>query len=121
MLIMTANEEASTPDAPLMPQNQGAGVRSMEDTSAIPVGKPHPIKNPPGAMAVTATAARIASSLPSRSCALADSKPGKTRKYAPTTSAQIASLDVVRNGNPSDTRLPMPVARMSENRTMLNE
>ena len=65
MLVRTAMLPASTPAAPLMPQNQGVGRRLICATSRIPVGKPKPIRNPAGARIATASAARSARSAPS--------------------------------------------------------
>ena len=42
-LVDTAATEASTPAAPLIPQNHGVGFWSTRETSLIPVGKPNPI------------------------------------------------------------------------------
>ena len=48
MLVSTATLAASTPAAPLMPQNQGVGFLSIADTSRIPVGNPKPMRKPAG-------------------------------------------------------------------------
>ena len=47
-LSMTASTDASTPVAPLMPQNQGIGSLSTAPTNFIPVGKANPRRKPSG-------------------------------------------------------------------------
>ena len=44
LLQSTAKEDAKTPAAPLMPQNQAVGLRSTAVISRIPLGKPNPIR-----------------------------------------------------------------------------
>ena len=61
MLHSTAMEEASTPAAPLMPQNQGVGLASTAEINRIPVGKPNPSNKPAGAIIATVNAARAGS------------------------------------------------------------
>ena len=48
MLSMTASTDASTPVAPLIPQNQGIGSLSIAPTNFIPVGKAKPRRKPKG-------------------------------------------------------------------------
>ena len=59
ILIPTAITDASTPAAPLIPQNQGVGLQSMAETKRMPVGKANPIKSPAGAMTAMQTAALV--------------------------------------------------------------
>lgn len=53
MLLATATVDARVPAAPLTPQNQGVGLRSIAEMSRIPVGKPKPSNKPAGAIVIT--------------------------------------------------------------------
>ena len=62
-LTTTALIDASTPAAPLIPQNHGVGLTSMDETKRIPVGKPKPNEIPPGAISATQSTILTASVL----------------------------------------------------------
>src|SRR5207249_4590546 len=49
----TATVEARVPAAPLTPQKQAVGLRSIAEISSIPVGNPKPSNKPAGAIVTT--------------------------------------------------------------------
>ena len=66
MLVTTATLAARTPEAPLIPQNQGVGPVLMAETRRMPVGNPKPIRKPAGARTRTQRPARTKRPAPSR-------------------------------------------------------
>ena len=85
ILHPTATAEASTPLAPLIPQNQGVGFLSTADMKRMPVGKPYPMSNPAGRMTATATRPRSTKELLS-----SESSKGGTQKLRGSASVAIA-------------------------------
>src|SRR5678810_1201475 len=114
-------EDASTPLAPLTPQNQGVGLPSTRFTSRMPVGNPHPISIPPGAMTSTDHRARIGREEPSKASVSPGRKIGSSKKYPPVTTAHRTSFRGVSNGILSEMTLPSPVERMIEKSTIDKE
>src|SRR5437870_12636446 len=112
MLLATATVEARVPAAPLTPQNQAVGLRSIAEISLIPVGNPKPSNKPAGAI-VTAHNMALDNRLAlSNARNTPDSQWGSAATYAPVTSAQIKNLGREFSGRMSETRLTIPVDKM---------
>jgi hypothetical protein len=121
MLTATAAEDASTPAAPFIPQNQGVGVRSTLLMKRMPVGKPKPIRTPAGAITTTQSGARTMRAALSKTWSAVGNQRGSAARYPAARSAHRTKRGRVSSGSLSEIKLPMPVVRMSENSTMLSE